>query len=92
MGILRTLTNATVLYEKKMNKEARILEENEGRKKFHSTCCLSEILMGAAQNDRAPTEQKYVSIIKRLDASSLPPCTADVILSAKPFRRYLYSA
>jgi hypothetical protein len=75
-----------------MNKEVKVLEETEETKEFHPTYYSPGTLTGAARNDRAPTEQDYVSIIKRLDASSFPPCTADVILSAKPFRRYLYSA
>jgi hypothetical protein len=74
-----------------MNKEAKILREDEDRKEFYYTYCSRGILTGAAQNDSAPTEQEYVSIIKCLDASSFPPCSADVILSAKPFRSYLYS-
>jgi hypothetical protein len=76
---------------REMNKEVKILKEDEDGKEFHSTYCSPGILTGAAQNDCAPTEQEYVSIIKFLDAASFPPCSADVILSAKPFRRYLYS-
>jgi hypothetical protein len=91
MDILRTLKNATVYMNRNMKKKAKKLKENQERKSSFPPTIRPEYVRASAQNHRAPTEHEYVSIIKCLSASFLPPCTADVILCAKPFRRYLYS-